>query len=96
MTGIEMITKELDEMRNKHGFDVDYDMENNSAFQLRDGATYLLTGQEYDFPLTWGREWKEKFDRKVDKEKLAIAAALIAAEIDRLNQKDEDKKTKAS
>jgi hypothetical protein len=91
MTGIEMIAKELKEAREKHGFDVLYDQENNSAFQLRDAARYMLTGDEYDYPLTWGREWKTKFDRKLDAEKLVLAAVFIAAELDRLNAKNEEK-----
>ena len=95
MTGIEMVKKELEEMRGKHGFDVMYDLENNKNFQLRDAAMYMLTGNEYDFPLTWGKEWKVKFDRKSDREKLILAGAFIAAELDRLNTQNEEK-TEAS
>lgn len=95
MTGTEMITKEVEEMRKKHGFDVLYDLENNKNFQLRDAAIYMLTGNDYDFPLTWGNEWKVKFDRKTDGEKLILAGAFIAAELDRLNTQNEEK-TEAS
>lgn len=90
-----MIQAEREEQIKKHGFDSIYDIHSNRHGQLRYGALYMLTGDELDFPMGWGREWKTKFDKKNSREKLIIAGALIAAELDRINTEDEQRKEEA-
>lgn len=84
-TGIELITEERAEQIQKHGFDANRD-DNYTIEELKDVATYLLTGEARFYPHTWSKEWKDKFDKKTRIEKLAIAGALLAAEIDRLQR----------
>lgn len=54
--------------------------------QLLRVSTAIVTGDSGDFPTDWDYEWYRKTIRKPINERLAIAGALIAAEIDRLNK----------
>lgn len=89
-TGLWRIIKERYEQLGKHGFDAGHDDENSRA-ELAQAAAYLISEGSpaipnnlfAGFPDTWTKSWKERFDRKSDIEKLTIAGALIAAEIDR-------------
>jgi hypothetical protein len=90
-TGIELIAAERQEQIEKHGFDQLHDSENDSK-QLRKAATYLLTGVK-DYIPEWEYKWYLKLSSKIYKamsskegeiELLKVAGALIAAEIDRL------------
>lgn len=91
MTGIELIAKERQEQFEKHGRTVDRDVLENGNYQLTIGAHKLLTSpgrknSNYQSPpLGWDLEIWEKMRTKPYKERLIIAGALIAAELDRLN-----------
>ncbi len=90
-SGIELIAEERHEQINKHGFDVSED-EYYKKGELKKAALYclLLNGRYY--PKNWQGWFKEKIAAKTlrlspiefDIEMLKIAGALIAAEIDRL------------
>ena len=82
-TGIEQIAQERQEQIEKHGFDSQND-ERNTQEELKDTAAFLLTGDLSYFPHTWDQNWIYKFSKKNRIERLKIAGALIAAEIDRL------------
>jgi hypothetical protein len=85
MTGIEFIAKQRAEQLEKHKFSIEEDLKHNKYEQLRMGAIFVLTGDEYYYPPTWEQWFYEKISAKESKvERLAIAGALIAAEIDRL------------
>lgn len=89
-TGIEMIAKERYEQITKHNRTVKHDSEENDFHQLKAAAIMLLGGypsqDEYNSaPFKWDDAVFTKMMSKPKKEKLAIAGALIAAEIDRLN-----------
>ncbi len=86
-TGIELIAQERQEQIEKHGRSVEKDVKENSGEELIIGAMNLLHKRCYynDFSATWNRQICEKMANKSRKERLIIAAALIAAEIDRLN-----------
>lgn len=84
-TGIELIILEREEQITKHGYDSRHD-KSNSGSELLYAAIYCITGEEEDYPLGWNGCWKEKIDTKSEINKLAIAGALIAAEIDRLTE----------
>lgn len=85
-TGIEIIAQERAEQIEKHGRTVQSDVEINVNGELKQVARYLLgIGTNNEYPRNWSQEWKYRFDRKSDQEKLIIAGALIAAELDRLN-----------
>lgn len=95
MTGIELIAKERQEQIEKHGRTLEYDMINNDEFQLADAAAVLCLpipeGFESQFvnanseypPIGWSQEWWVKTLSKSNKDRLIIAGALIAAELDR-------------
>ena len=97
MTGIELIVKERQEQIEKHGFCTIYDVNSNSYGGLLKGALFVLTERMDDYPPEWNTFFLEKLGAKRGRmtaweyqiERLKIAGALLAAEIDRLqNIKD--------
>lgn len=87
-TGIELIAQERAEQIEKHGRTLLDDVVNNQHGELAQVAKYLCTkySPEQEYPRNWSQEFKFRIDRnKTQKQRLIIAAALLAAEIDRLN-----------
>jgi hypothetical protein len=84
-TGIELIALERAEQINKHNRTVEGDVMNNNERQLKMAATALLANNESWFPTDWGTKARKKMFDKSYKERLVIAGALIAAELDRIN-----------
>ena len=87
MTGIELIAKERQEQIEKHGFTTHIDTNQNRDRELVTAAIALL--QEHpsiiDFPESWlVNTLTHKMRNKSYGERLVIAGALIAAEIDRI------------
>lgn len=84
-TGIELIAKERQEQIEKHGFTLGHDIQVHSDDEaLIDCARYLISDNEMFYPEDWGMKTLEKLRTKTEIEKLVVAGALIAAEIDRL------------
>lgn len=88
-TGIELIAIERQEQIEKHGRTVEEDVEYNNIEQLRVAASALLTsseenGNDGQMPTSWNSFIAIKMCGKSYKDRLIIAGALIAAEIDRL------------
>ena len=86
-SGIELIAEERREQIEKHGFDVTQD-EFYSENELIKAALFAINPNQFEWPFYW----QEKFRRKIiDKpnaiERLKIAGAFIAAEIDRIQSK---------
>lgn len=94
-TGIELIAAERQKQIDKHGFTGEHHVNNPQwydNFQLQYAATTLLMHEleevvdtKDNLPDGWDQEWFDKLNAKERKERLIIAAALIAAELDRLN-----------
>lgn len=88
--GVELIAEERQEQIEKHGFSVGDDNEHYEADELIDAALYAITGDIDHYPKTWGSWWRHKMVAKTNStphskiERLKIAGALLAAEIDRL------------
>jgi len=88
-TGIELIAQERAEQIEKHGRTVEKDVIENGFNQLKSSAIMLLNGyllqdEENYTPFNWDEEiWQHMLSKPI-KERLIIAGALIAAEIDRL------------
>lgn len=90
ITGIELIAAERQEQIEKHGRTIEKDVQQNDNEQLSHGALLLLS-VDYEegidsesYPDGWDHEICANMIRKPYKERLIIAGALIAAEIDRL------------
>lgn len=91
-TSIELITQERREMIEKHGRSIESDVRRNANFQLSEGAGILTivdmkklkAAPLQTLPEGWNLLQWERMLRKPYPERLIIAAALIAAEIDRL------------
>lgn len=86
--GIYSITKEREEQISKHGRTKAKDIEQNSEGQLKLAAINLLSKsmqRESGCPKGWSQEIYNKMANKSMIDRLIIAGALIAAEIDRLN-----------
>lgn len=81
-TGVELITIERQEQIEKHGFDISMDSRYVND-ELIDAAMQYLGSDLIDcWPDSWDRKWY-KTDGRINE--LKRAGALIAAEIDRLN-----------
>jgi len=86
-SGIELIAKERNEQLEKHGCTTEMDIAYNSEKQLSVAAKRLLDFDAADMaqPMNWNVQIWSKMISKTYEERLIIAGALIAAEIDRLN-----------
>lgn len=91
MTGIQLVAKERKKQLKKYS--IESDKQTNKGMQLL-AAAIVLTHQrmtpEYASGLTptgWDKEGWKKMCHKPHKEKLIIAAAFIAAELDRIAEK---------
>lgn len=87
-TGIELIAQERQEQIGKHKWDEEHDSKHREG-QLAIAAEFAINPVENQTLLDAGYAGWEEFEDKVVckgyKERLIIAGALIAAEIDRLN-----------
>lgn len=83
-TGIELIAEERAEQITKHNRTIEKDVEQNNNYELRKGAIALLEDDRNRFSGFWNKEICDKMIAKSYKERLIIAGAFIAAEIDRL------------
>lgn len=89
-SGIELIAAERQEQIEKHGRTLAYDRLNNDNEQLSQGAEMLLAVEHEEgidsesYPYGWDKELCSKMIGKTYKDRLIIAGALIAAEIDRV------------
>ncbi len=94
-SGIELIAKERDEQIIKHGYTPLKDAAHNANEQLSLAAGWLCYNEqgcadmdeviEDNCPDGWSQELWAKMCSKPYRERLIIAGALIAAEIDRIN-----------
>lgn len=93
-TGIQLIAHERREQIEKHGRTIARDVVENYNEQLAIGAAMLLAAEWEEgidpesYPDGWDKEICNKMLAKPYKERLIIAGALIAAEIDRLQQEE--------
>ncbi len=84
-TGIELIAAERQEQIEKHGITTLSDSVINDNYELRRGAIALLENDKSVFSKFWNPTKCNKMIEKDYRERLIIAGALIAAEIDRIN-----------
>lgn len=98
--GISLIAKERTEQLTKHGRSVYLDFLQNSDGQLSDAASKLCVDDKGGYwstellPTGWDQVIWDKMTNKSYKERLIIAGALIAAEIDRIIFIEKDDKIK--
>lgn len=83
MNGIEIVAHERAEQIEK-GKTAQHDAELYHSGELVNAALFLLTGASAYYPRTWDKSYQWNFGRKQGVEKLKVAAALLIAEIDRL------------
>ena len=90
-TGIELIAEERQEQITKHYRTVDRDVEENDSDNeigcspLILGAIAIIRAEDSEAPARWDLTIVQRMVDKPYKERLVIAGALIAAEIDRIN-----------
>lgn len=86
-TGIELIAAERQEQIEKHNRSVESDVKMNTNYEIRDAVKALIsaTPANMELPLNWHNATMYHAMGKSYKDRLIIAGALIAAEIDRLN-----------
>ena len=92
-TGVELIATEREEQIVKHGKTIKSDVDLNRFDQLSIGAAKLAkpepTLEDWVLcPRFWDTDLWDRMLRKPYKDRLVIAGALIAAEIDRLQAID--------
>ena len=94
-TGIELIREERQEQITKHGRIINDDVKFNISGQLADGAYGLIEFSDEEYPSDrisyfkppgWDSKIWEHMCKKSYKDRLIIAGALIAAEIDRIQR----------
>lgn len=91
-SGVELIAEERLEQILKHGRTTERDVEENCDYQLRIGAMRLIGDRDdYPSPNGWNKALWAKMISKSFKDRLIIAGALIAAEIDRIQEAEKDK-----
>lgn len=90
-TGIDLINEERNKQIYKHGFTGEHHYANPQWYdknQLQIAAFLLLNVDmktpDESFPHNWDREWFENLKQRSQKERITIAAALLASELDRL------------
>lgn len=93
--GARKITLERLDQLNKHGFDAAHDDYQNG--ELIEAAMFAMNEKVY-WPRGWGIEFQMKILHKTWEQRLAVAGAFLAAEIDRMEVKPllaEDNSVKA-
>lgn len=90
LTGVELIAKERQEQIEKHGYTTYEDHQRYTDDEYEEsGILHAVIGilklDTCEFPNDWDKERIRKILCKPYVERLSIAGALIAAEIDRLN-----------
>ena len=83
--GIELIADERKDQIEKHGRTIERDIKENTSEQLPTAVIRLLQRDRYDVPppFMWSEKIWEHMNSKPYLDRLVIAGALIAAEIDR-------------
>jgi len=91
MKGVSSIREERSDQIMDQGETIKYDVDNNSAGQLPEAASMLafeniedIHGIEDSAPEGWDYDQWNKMINKSYRDRLVIAGALIAAEIDRV------------
>lgn len=91
MTGTQLIALERRSQKRKHKRTVAYDKKANNNFQFPDAVTKLLIRKSdvkpdtnLEAPEGWKKETWEHMLNKEYSERVIIAGALLAAEIDRI------------
>ena len=90
MKGLDLISAERHEQIDVHG----YDNENDDLYrdgELGECAVFAIIGAPEYYPSDWNERTKKKIFEKDRIGQLAVAGALIAAEIDRLLRKGDNK-----
>jgi hypothetical protein len=97
LTSIQLITDERKKQIDKHGFTAEHHIRHPEWYdkgQLQYAATALLSmdGKSEntltETPLNWDSKWFNNMLERSSVERLVIAGALIAAELDRLVELD--------
>ena len=94
--GVKLIATERQKQIDKHGFTAKYHISHPEYYEthqltiaaftlLNEGIEYYPENKIYH-PANWDRDWFIKLCRKSNIERLTIAGALIAAELDRLTE----------
>jgi len=99
-TGVELITEERAKQISKHGFTGEHHFNHPEWYDKRQltSAAHMIEAYDKDCglcqiyrsmpPVNWDRDWWERLCDKPYNERLVIAGAFIASEIDRLNFKN--------
>lgn len=83
--GINIIAQEREEQIKKHGKTIIFDVKNNNEGELIDAALALLMCDFDLLPEKWDEKIKDHLMEKTYAERITIAGALLAAELDRLH-----------
>lgn len=91
ITGVDLIFKERQKQIDKHGFTAEYQANHPEFYEdgqllyaVRKLFDYDILGENILEPLNWDRDKFIKLCKKSRKERIIIAGALLAAELDRL------------
>jgi hypothetical protein len=89
MTGVELIAQERHEQIHKHGWSMDGKYLEG---ELIKGALFAINSVVFEWPYYWLEMYRDKIINKTNQiERLKIAGAFIAAEIDRIQLEESNK-----
>lgn len=83
--GVELIAEERQEQINKHGYGLKHDLNTNQEGQLLMAAVFCITREATMWPAGWSTEYRDELYEKPLEQRIRIAGALLAAELDRRN-----------
>ncbi len=81
--GIELIAEERKEQIEKHGWNLQTDSDYSNE-ELLKAALFCIDQKRFEWPWLWISKFRDKILQKSRVDQLKVAGALIAAEIDRL------------
>jgi len=91
-TGIELIVAARKNQIENLGYTLEHDLKHWEKKELQKFARYLISAEEDYFPKGMSHETVRQIFMKPRVQQLAIAAALLAAEIDRLQAEESEDK----
>lgn len=86
-TGAKLIKKERKEQIEIHGFSIEQDQDYTKN-ELIKAALFAINPNQFEWPYDWDNEFRTSIMNKQLLDRLVVAGAFIAAEIDRMLNSD--------
>lgn len=81
-TGVQLIAEERQEQIEKHGYYISTDAQFHREGELIKAALFAINPWQFEWPFHWNKQGRDKVLGKSKIDRLKVAGAFIAAEID--------------